>query len=113
MLRVFILATTVMAGTAYANDYSPYPELSIKTVAIKYDRGRVEVRVAITNNSSQSYNSNFECSLFDENGTAYASVSGTANAIPPAQTVSTWAAGRESEKPMKASCRITLLLPTT
>jgi hypothetical protein len=114
MRKAMLFAALVFtSGQSFATDYSPYPELSIKTVGTKIDKsGFIDVTVAITNNTQKPWNANFECSLFDKDGTPYSIVQGASNAIPPAQTVAAKALGREKTKPVTTGCRIVLLIPT-
>lgn len=76
--RSFLTAILVLISVpTQAQDYSPFPELAIKTLGISYDRsGYVEVRVAVKNNSSEPRDANFECTLFDAGGDPYTSIQG-------------------------------------
>lgn len=101
----------VSAVSAQAEDYSPFPEASIRTVSFKDDgSGYVRIAVAVTSKTDRPFNTIFECSLFDAERQPYATASASADAVPPGQTVAADALVEE-RLPASVSCRLTAIIP--
>ncbi|NEJ10486.1 hypothetical protein GR238_34570 [Rhizobium leguminosarum] len=105
------LAGQVAAQVLEPKDYSPTEDATIRTVRLK-DRGsgHYSAMVAIANRSSQPFNTNYDCTLFDAAGTPYDNAGGSAQAVPPGQEVSSQTSSF-SPKPAKVACRIEFVVP--
>ena len=104
-------AAQAAAQVLEPKDYSPTEDATIRTVRLKdKGSGHYSAMVAIANRSSEPFNTNYQCTLFDAAGTPYDSAGGSAQAVPPGQEVSSQS-DSFTPKPAKVACRIEFTIP--
>jgi hypothetical protein len=107
---IFLSAPAAFAQQLTPKDYSPTDEAAIRTISIKGSGRHHYIVVAVANRGKEPFNSNFACTLLDKQGNAFATASGTAQAVPPGQEVVAESMSFEHDA-AGAACRIQLIVP--
>lgn len=110
-MTVVMIFSTANAEELSPKDYSPSDTAAIRTLSIKQEGKYRNILVAIANRSDAPFNANFSCTLIDQAGGVFDTVSGSANAVPPGQEiVAKTTSFQQTAK--SAACRIEFTIPS-